>query len=58
MEPENLVRMLNNIFTRFDALAERSHLEKIKTLGDCYFVCGGACHHNAMHICAFAFPGW
>ncbi len=38
---ETLVRMLNEIFTRFDALTERHGLEKIKTIGDCYMVVGG-----------------
>ncbi len=36
-----LVRMLNEIFSRFDWLAELHHLEKIKTIGDNYMVVGG-----------------
>ena len=33
--------MLNTVFCRFDALAERRGLEKIKTIGDAYMVAGG-----------------
>jgi len=36
-----LVRMLNEIFSKFDWLAELHHLEKIKTIGDAYMVVGG-----------------
>ena len=41
MPPEPLVEMLNDLFTRFDDLARRHGVEKIKTIGDCYMaVCG------------------
>ena len=33
--------MLNELFSRFDELAERHGLEKIKTIGDAYMVAGG-----------------
>lgn len=36
-----LVRLLDDIFTGFDALAEAQGLEKIKTIGDAYMVVGG-----------------
>ncbi|WP_342361615.1 adenylate/guanylate cyclase domain-containing protein [Terrarubrum flagellatum] len=36
-----LVRLLDQMFSRFDALAARHGLEKIKTIGDCYMVVGG-----------------
>ena len=39
--PEELVQMLDAIFSDFDALAEKYGLEKIKTIGDCYMVVGG-----------------
>jgi class 3 adenylate cyclase len=39
--PEELVRRLNLVFTRFDDLAEQLGLEKIKTIGDAYMVVGG-----------------
>jgi len=38
---EKLVEVLNDIFTRFDSIADLRGLEKIKTMGDCYMaVCG------------------
>jgi len=37
----DLVRLLNEIFSKFDWLAELHHLEKIKTIGDAYMVAGG-----------------
>jgi class 3 adenylate cyclase len=41
LSPEPLVEMLNDLFTRFDELARRHDVEKIKTIGDCYMaVCG------------------
>ncbi|MFG6103806.1 adenylate/guanylate cyclase domain-containing protein [Leptothoe sp. EHU-05/26/07-4] len=39
--PTDLVCQLNDIFSVFDALAERHGLEKIKTIGDAYMVVGG-----------------
>jgi class 3 adenylate cyclase len=39
--PEEVVRRLNAIFSRFDALTSARGLEKIKTIGDAYMVAGG-----------------
>ena len=39
--PTALVCQLNDVFSVFDALAERHGLEKIKTIGDAYMVVGG-----------------
>jgi class 3 adenylate cyclase len=36
-----LVKLLNNLFTRFDKRAESIGLEKIKTIGDAYMAAGG-----------------
>jgi class 3 adenylate cyclase len=36
-----LVRLLDDIFSCFDSLAETQRLEKIKTIGDAYMVVGG-----------------
>ncbi len=36
-----LVRSLNEIFSKFDWLVELHHLEKIKTIGDAYMAAGG-----------------
>jgi len=36
-----MVGVLNDLFSRFDAIAERHGLEKIKTIGDSYMVAAG-----------------
>ena len=41
LPPEELVRILNDVFSRFDDLADRFGLEKIKTIGDAYMVAAG-----------------
>jgi len=39
--PAELVSLLNDLFSRFDAASQRHGIEKIKTIGDCYIaVCG------------------
>lgn len=38
---EEVVQMLNAVFTAFDELADKHGLEKIKTIGDAYMVVGG-----------------
>ena len=39
--PEELVRSLDDVFSRFDSLVDAHGLEKIKTLGDAYMLVGG-----------------
>jgi len=39
--PAEVIRVLNQVFTMFDRLAELHRLEKIKTIGDAYMVAGG-----------------
>jgi class 3 adenylate cyclase/CheY-like chemotaxis protein len=39
--PADVVAMLNEVFSKFDQLAEKHGLEKIKTIGDAYMVVGG-----------------
>jgi adenylate cyclase len=39
--PELMVRVLDDLFSALDRLAERHGLEKIKTIGDAYMVVGG-----------------
>ncbi len=41
LSPEELVQMLNRIFSEFDGLVETHGLEKIKTVGDAYMVVAG-----------------
>jgi len=38
---EDVVSLLNEVFSKFDRLAEGRELEKIKTIGDAYMVVGG-----------------
>lgn len=54
---EELVNMLNELFSQFDRLAERHGLEKIKTIGDSYMVVAGVPHpveHHALAITRMA----
>ncbi len=39
--PEELVGMLDTVFSEFDAIAQEHGLEKIKTIGDCYMAVAG-----------------
>lgn len=41
LSAEDLVTLLNRLFTEFDGLAEEMGLEKIKTIGDAYLVVAG-----------------
>ena len=41
LTPAALVKRLDEIFSRFDEIADQLGLEKIKTIGDAYMVCGG-----------------
>jgi adenylate cyclase len=41
LPPAEVVGILDQLFSRFDALVERHGLEKIKTIGDCYMAAAG-----------------
>src|SRR2546430_8784584 len=41
LPPAEMVGILDQLFSRFDALVERHGLEKIKTIGDCYMAAAG-----------------
>lgn len=41
MKPQELVDMLDEIFSAMDKLADKYQVEKIKTIGDAYMVVGG-----------------
>jgi guanylate cyclase len=41
LPPTEVVGILDQLFSRFDALLERHGLEKIKTIGDCYMAAAG-----------------
>ena len=52
--PQDLVRLLDRIFSEFDALAEKHGLEKIKTIGDAYMAAAGLPERRADHAPAAA----
>ncbi|WP_448603931.1 adenylate/guanylate cyclase domain-containing protein [Thermoleptolyngbya sp.] len=52
--PEEMVRLLNQVFSKFDLLAEQHGLEKIKTIGDSYMVVGGLPIEREDHLEAIA----
>lgn len=57
LSAEEIVSRLDEIFTRFDDIADQLGLEKIKTIGDAYMVCGGAPNARADHaeaVCEMA----
>lgn len=54
MPAAELVEVLNQVFSRFDQLAEKYGLEKIKTIGDAYMVVGGAPNLRPDHAEAMA----
>ena len=54
VEPHELVRRLNQIFSAFDELSEIHGLEKIKTIGDAYMVVGGLPTPRDDHASAIA----
>lgn len=54
MSPMQLVEMLNEVFTHFDALVEKYGVEKIKTIGDCYMAAAGIPRKRPDHAHALA----
>src|SRR5690606_27802722 len=54
LSPEDLVALLNRIFTAFDDRADAEGLEKIKTIGDAYMVAGGVPEQRDGHVQAVA----
>jgi adenylate cyclase len=49
MEPGEIVRLLDGVFSAFDELAAERGLEKIKTIGDAYMVASGLLGHDPRH---------
>jgi class 3 adenylate cyclase/CHASE3 domain sensor protein len=54
LAPEEVVDLLDILFSRFDALVQRMGLEKIKTIGDGYMVAGGVLEPRPDHAAAVA----
>ena len=46
LSPEQMVGLLNTIFSNFDELCGKYDVEKIKTIGDAYMVVGGLSRDN------------
>ncbi|KAK2864319.1 hypothetical protein Q7C36_003473 [Tachysurus vachellii] len=49
MSAQELVRTLNELFCRFDRLAEEHHCMRIKILGDCYYCVSGVPEPQRAH---------
>jgi adenylate cyclase len=54
MAAEELVDLLDQIFSAFDRLADAERVEKIKTIGDAYMVAGGLPEPRPDHLDAVA----
>src|SRR6476659_3578743 len=54
LRPDEVVGILDHLFSHFDVLAERYGLEKIKTIGDCYMVAAGVPSPRPDHAQALA----
>ncbi|HEX5149061.1 MAG TPA: adenylate/guanylate cyclase domain-containing protein, partial [Candidatus Limnocylindrales bacterium] len=52
--PEEVVGLLDALFSEFDHLTAAHGLEKIKTIGDAYMVAGGLPEHRPDHLGAMA----
>jgi class 3 adenylate cyclase len=52
--PQQVVQVLDELFTAFDQLTKRHGLEKIKTIGDAYMVAGGLPEPRPDHAQAVA----
>ncbi|MGF1492111.1 MAG: adenylate/guanylate cyclase domain-containing protein [Microcoleaceae cyanobacterium] len=52
--PQELLGLLNQLFSTFDRLCDRHHLEKIKTIGDAYMLVGGLPNFSESHPQAVA----
>ena len=51
-DPDDVVAFLDDLFSRFDAIAAEHGVEKIKTIGDAYMAVAGAPEPNAEHASA------
>lgn len=50
MAPQQMVALLNKIFSWFDAMTDKYGLEKIKTIGDAYMVVGGLTRNHEDYV--------
>ena len=49
ISPQQVVQLLNEMFSAFDLLVEKHGMEKIKTIGDAYMAAGGLFVPDAAH---------
>lgn len=54
LSPEQMVGLLNTVFSGFDELSEKYGLEKIKTIGDAYMVVGGLTREREEYVADMA----
>ena len=54
MTPDEMISLLNQIYSHFDDLVEKYGLEKIRTIGDNYMVASGVPTPRADHVQALA----
>ena len=47
---KEVVRLLDGVFSRFDRLADKHGVDKIKTIGDAYMVAGGLTNDGARYV--------
>ena len=52
--PEEMVRMLNRIFSEFDSISRKYKVEKIKTIGDAYMLAAGVPEEQTNHCAVVA----
>lgn len=50
VSPEELVALLNDVFSDFDTISKKYGLEKIKTIGDAYMLAGGLPEPHPDHL--------
>lgn len=55
LPPGELVEELNEIFSRFDTIIEKYRLEKLKSIGDTYMICGGLFEEQNNHAARVIF---
>ena len=54
MQPEEMIALLNKLYSHFDSLAEKYGVEKIRTIGDNYMVASGVPSPRPDHAQALA----
>ncbi|GIL60734.1 hypothetical protein Vafri_15263 [Volvox africanus] len=46
IDPQQVMMMLNQLYSRYDAMLDKYGVYKVETIGDCYFVAGGLIHED------------